>query len=133
MLFPELQSTHLKEWRLLNLLHTEIFCRAIPWSRLMIQQTTMEDDLNVSNQERLRAALAGVFFLFIAAAIVGLLPWWSSALMAIIVVLVNRQLFSLFLKRKGILFALMGIGFHQIYYLYSSAAFVYCILESKLK
>jgi len=133
MLFPELQSTHLKEWRLLNLLHTEIFCRAIPWSRLMMQQTTMEDDLNVSNQERLRAALAGVFFLCIAATIAGLLPWWSNALMAVVVVLVNRKLFSLFLKRKGIMFALMGIGFHQIYYLYSSAAFVYCVFESKVK
>jgi len=26
----------------------------------------------------------------------------------------------------------MGIGFHQLYYLYSSAAFAYCVLENKL-
>jgi len=133
MLFPELQSTHLKEWRLLNLLHTEIFCRAIPWSRLMMQQTTMEDDLNVSNQERMRAGLAGLFFLVLLIVLVGWLPWWTVFIMAGGVVAANSKLFTLFFKRKGLLFALMGIGYHQFYYLYSSAAFVYCVFESKIK
>ena len=133
MLFPELQSTHLKEWRLINLLHTEIFCRAIPWSRLMLEQTTMEDDLNVSNKERLRAALAGLLFLTLLAVIPGWLPWWTAVVMICVSIFVNKKLFLLFYRRKGLLFALMGIGYHQIYYLYSSAAFVYCILESKIK
>ena len=55
--YAELQGTHLKVWRLLNLLHTEIFCRAIPWSRLLVAQPEMTDDLNVSSLERLRALL----------------------------------------------------------------------------
>jgi len=132
MLYPELQSTHLKEWRLLNLLHTEIFCRAIPWSRLMLQQTTMEDDLNVSNHERIRAGLAGLFFIALLLSFFGWLPWWSFVIVILGAVTSNRKLFSLFYSRKGIVFGLMGILYHQIYYLYSSSAFVYCIFESKL-
>jgi glycosyltransferase involved in cell wall biosynthesis len=132
MLFPELQSTHLKVWRFVNLIHTEIFCRAIPWSRLMLQQTGIVDDLNVSSQERLRAGLAGIFFLIVVAVLPGWLPWWSPVVFAGVVILVNRGLFSLFYQRKGPLFAVMGLAFHQLYYLYSSAAFVYCLLESKV-
>ncbi len=132
MLFPELQSTHLKVWRFFNLIHTEIFCRAIPWSRLMIRQTGVVDDLNVSTQERMRAMLSGVFFLGLFLVILGWIPVWSIIVLAGGVILVNSNLFSLFFKRKGLLFAFMGLGFHQLYYLYSSAAFAYCILEAKL-
>ena len=132
MLFPELQSTHLKVWRFLNLIHTEIFCRAIPWSRLMLSHTGVVDDLNVSSSERLRAGLAGLLFIVVFAALFGWLPWWAALLMTGGAILANSSLFSLFYKRMGLVFALMGISFHQLYYVYSSAAFVYCVLENKL-
>jgi hypothetical protein len=41
----------------------------------------------------------------------------------------NGSLLRLFYRRKGPLFALGGLLFHQIYYLYSSAAFAWCWLE----
>ena len=49
------------------------------------------------------------------------------------VVAVNSKLFQLFFKRKGLLFALMGIGYHQFYYLYSRVGIMRCNLESKEK
>ncbi|MBT8116294.1 MAG: glycosyltransferase [Gammaproteobacteria bacterium] len=132
VLNPDFQSTHLKVWRFVNLLHTEIFCRAIPWSRLMLEQPGMTDDLNVSPMERLRAVLAGVFALVILAALAGLLSWWCVPLVFGVIALANRKLVALFWHRKGLLFALAGLLFHQLYYLYSSAAFVYSWLEWKL-
>ncbi len=133
MLIPDMQSTHLKEWRLINLLHTEIFCRAIPWSRLMIEQTGVVDDLNVSRAERLRALLAVLFFAVTAASLFGLVPWWSGILVFVVTGVANRELFSLFYRRKGIIFAIAGLAYHQLYYLYSSVAFAYALLESKLR
>ncbi|VAW53812.1 Mycofactocin system glycosyltransferase [hydrothermal vent metagenome] len=132
MLFPELQSTHLKVWRFVNLIHTEIFCRAIPWSRLMLQQTGIVDDLNVSSQERLRAGLAGILFVALLAVLMGWLPLWAVVIIVGSAIAANKNLFMLFYKRKGLVFALMGMTFHQLYYLYSSAAFVYCVLENKI-
>ncbi|NOY17540.1 MAG: glycosyltransferase [Gammaproteobacteria bacterium] len=133
LLIPELQSTHLKEWRFMNLVHTEIFCRAIPWSRLMIEQTGVVDDLNVSRMERLRAVVAILFFVTVIAVLFSLLPWWSAALVFIFTGFMNRELFSLFYRRKGLLFALAGLAYHQFYYLYSSLAFAYAMLEARLK
>jgi GT2 family glycosyltransferase len=131
-LIPGLQGTHLKVWRFFNLVHTEIFCRAIPWSRLMLKRSGMVDDLNVSAGERMRAALAGVFLLALIAVTAGWLHWWTALAMAAWVSVANRNLAALFYRRKGVLFAVGGLIFHQLYYLYSSVAFAYCWLESRL-
>jgi hypothetical protein len=128
-LIPELQGTHLKVWRFLELIRTEIVCRALPWSRLMLAQTGLVDDLNVSRQERLRAVVAGIFLLALLAAIPGWIPWWSAALATLAVGWTNRDLLALFRRRRGMWFALRGIAFHQLYYLYSGCSFVYAWLE----
>ena len=85
----------------------------------------MTDDLNISPMERLRALLAGVFLLSIVAAIAGLLPWWTVLAVLALAGFANSKLVALFYRRKGALFALSGLLYHQLYYLYSSAAFVY--------
>ena len=131
LLVPELQSTHLKVWRFINLIHTEVFCRAIPWSKLMLQQTGVVDDLNVSSAERIRAVLAGLLFLTVLAAIPGFIPWWPALIVLVLALISNKQLFTLFYRRKGLLFAIGGFAFHQLYYLYSSLAFVYSWFEVK--
>jgi GT2 family glycosyltransferase len=58
VLEPALQGRHLKEWRFVNLVHTEIFRRALPWSRLMLKRKDFTDDLNLGKGERARAVLA---------------------------------------------------------------------------
>jgi glycosyltransferase involved in cell wall biosynthesis len=133
LLIPELQSTHLKVWRFVNLIHTEVFCRAIPWSRLMISRSGIVDDLNVSTGERLRAVLAGILLLVFLASVTGLLPWWSFLPVVALAAVANRQLITLFFHRKGLLFAVMGLLYHQLYYLYSSFAFVYSWLEYRVR
>ncbi len=133
MLIPGLKSTHLKVWRFVNLIHTEVFCRAIPWSRLMLEHTGMVDDLNASWPERLRAGLAGVFFFTLLMVASGGLPWWAAILLAGSVAWANHSLLTLFYRSKGLSFAIKGLGFHQLYYLYSSFAFVYSWLETRIK
>lgn len=133
LLWPTLQGTHLKVWRFVNLIHTEVFCRAIPWSRLMLSRPGMVNDLNVGTTERIRAATAG---LLAASALASLHPavsgWLVIALLSL-VIWANQSLVRLFYRRRGPLFALSGLVFHQIYYLYSSAAFVGCWVEFQLK
>jgi glycosyltransferase involved in cell wall biosynthesis len=132
LLIPQLQSTHLKVWRFVNLIHTEVFCRAIPWARLMFERTGLVDDLNTGRGERLRALLSGLLLLALLSSLAGVLAWWIPLLLFAGAIAVNLSLFRLFLQRKGLLFALLGLAFHQIYYLYSGFAFAYSWLEWKL-
>tara|TARA_R110002167_G_scaffold35249_1_gene112624 strand:- start:23543 stop:24583 length:1041 start_codon:yes stop_codon:yes gene_type:complete len=132
LLVKDFLSTHLKEWRFLNLIHTEIFCRAIPWSRLMLRKTGLINDLNVGVGERISAVIAGLFFLSVLnTTITGL----SSSLIGVFFILSyfsNRKLYNLFYRRKGSIFMFGGMLYHQFYYAYSSAAFMFCYLEKKL-
>ncbi len=129
---PSIQATHLKRWRLRELLETDIFRRAIPWARLLLSQPEATADLNVTAGERGRAVLAGVFSLILLAAVVGLVPLWLPALGVVAVVAANRPLFELFRRRRGLGFALAAILFHQLYFLYATATFVGCSLEHRL-
>jgi glycosyltransferase involved in cell wall biosynthesis len=132
VLEPALQGKHLKEWRLGNLLHTEIFRRAIPWSRLMLERKQLTDDLNVGKSERLRAALAAACLLALLAALSGWIGWALPALLLASAALANHALIAFFARRGGALFALGGFLFHQLYYLYSSAAFAFAAISHLL-
>lgn len=131
-LVPEIQATHLKFWSFFEMIRTDIFRRAIPWARLMISQGGITDDLNVGKTERLRAVLAGLFVLVIGAALIGAVPYWAPIAAFAVTVAANATLFRFFLSRKGLIFAVAALLFHQLYYLYSSAAFSFCWFESAL-
>jgi len=128
VLAPVLQGTHLKVWRLPNLLHTDIFRRALPWSRLILSRTGLHDLLNVGVAERANAALAAILLVTLVLATAMWVPWWIPLLALAAVAVGNRRLFDTFRRARGTLFAIAGVAFHQIYYLYSAAVFVGCWL-----
>lgn len=128
----ELQSTHLKVWRFINLVHTEFFRRALPWSRLMLRQNMLTNDLNVSVGERFRALLAIALLLAVIAAAVNLLSWWVPCALLFAAGMANFRLMNFFYRRKGLLFTLNSLLYQQFYYIYSSTAFLYALLEKVL-
>lgn len=127
----ELLSTHLKLWTVPELVRVDIFRRALPWTRLMLQRGGLDNDLNVGWFERFKAVIAGLFVLSIFASALQLAPWWAAFAMLGIALSANIGLFMTFLRR-GLLFAVAALLFHQIYYLYSMACFAWCWLEHKL-
>jgi hypothetical protein len=44
----------------------------------------------------------------------------------------NGELFGLFRRRRGVAFALGATLFHQVYYLYASAAYAWCWIERRI-
>ncbi|MCF6158967.1 MAG: glycosyltransferase family 2 protein [wastewater metagenome] len=47
LLIKELQVKHLKRWGVYSLLYTDIFCRAIPWTNLILTSQKMPKGLNL--------------------------------------------------------------------------------------
>jgi len=118
-----LQGKHLKEWRFVNLLHTEVFRRALPWSRLMLERKDVTDDLNVGKNERLRAALTGAVLLSAFAWVAGWVSDWVLVVLIAALIAANAGFIAFFARTRGPLFAVRAFLFHQLYYLYSSATF----------
>ena len=131
VLAPEVQGTHLKVWRLLNLLHTDTARRALPWSRLIQSRRELPDALNVGKGERIRAVLAAGLVLCVLLAATQLAPVWVPVLLLVAVAIANARLFAFFRRARGSRFALGAVAFHQLYYLYSGAAYAWCWLERR--
>ncbi len=129
VLLPELQGTHLKVWRLVNLVHTDVFRRALPWSRLIHSHAALADTLNIGAGERINAGLALAALLSLAGATARLVPWWAPVAFAAAIAAGNRELFIFFYRARGAIFAMRAVLFHQVYYLYSAATFAWCWLE----
>ena len=88
LLNKQIQVKHLKTWTLKGMLRTDIFDRAIPWSRLIVQARNLPNDLNLQSSQRVSAALAGLLVLFLVANLwqpaVGLLWLWLGLFLTLV-------------------------------------------------
>ncbi|MFL6519571.1 MAG: glycosyltransferase family 2 protein [Chthoniobacterales bacterium] len=133
LLCSEIQATHRKRWSFWQMIQTDIFRRAIPWTRLLMSHGSLPNDLNLRIENRISAiaAWALVFLLIVGPTHLRLLS--AASLPVALLVACNWSLYLLFHRRRGSLFTLGAIGLHWLHYLYSCAAFGLAALESWLR
>jgi glycosyltransferase involved in cell wall biosynthesis len=126
LLCKDLQVTHLKQWTFFSLLRADIFYRAVPWSKLMLERHKIIRDLNLQMSDRISAGLVCMS--------AGILPFslfrpqllYIILLLLTIVGVLNYKLYRFFLERKGWRFVASVFVMHMLYYLYSSLTFALC-------
>ena len=128
LLDKDLQGTHLKAWTLRSLIRTDVKYRAIPWSRLIMEQGS-PNDLNLKTDQRLSAAL--VLLLLGSMLFAPFRPMLLLVALGafVAVTALNRALYGFFLTHRGLLFAAGAIPLHLLYYLYSAGSFAWVCLE----
>lgn len=120
---PEIQATHLKQWTLAGVVRSDIRDRAIPWTRLILRQTSVPTDLNTSMGSRLSALAAWtVVVAALTAIVVPAAVWVALGALAALWAL-NAELYAFFRQRRGLRFAAAAVALHGLYLLYSSAVF----------
>jgi glycosyltransferase involved in cell wall biosynthesis len=117
LLARDVQATHLKRWRLADVVHTDIFRRGVPWMLLILRRRARENDLNVSGSQRLSVALTGLALG--AAALLPLVPTAGAllALALILIALLNRRFYRFLARRRGTLFAIAAYPLHLLYFI----------------
>ena len=125
LLDKELQGKHLKHWNLRSIIRTDITCRAVPWSRLILETGESPDDLNLKRTQRLGGALAMLCFLLLLGGFfrVELVGFAVVALLGVLII--NRDLYIFFFRQQGSLFAVTCVLLHLLYYLYSGLSYLY--------
>jgi hypothetical protein len=115
-------ARHLKRWTLGGLIKTDVRDRGAPWTALILRTRELPTDLNLKPAERVSALMAvgGAFGLLLTPV------WWplgvvGAGLIATVIVL-NREFYRFFARRRGWPFALRTIPLHLLYYLYSTAS-----------
>jgi GT2 family glycosyltransferase len=120
-----LQAKHLKRWSLPSLIRTDIRCRAIPWSRLILETKVVPNDLNVKWNQRVSFILIGLAGMFLSLAMLQSMFILLSAAAILGVLLLNRALYVFFYKERGLLFALACVPLLILYYLYGGLSYLY--------
>ena len=124
LLDPEIQVTHLKKWTLGGVVRTDIFRRAIPWTRLIFEEGRMPSDLNLDIKARISALTC---FLFIFCALAGFFYprlWWGLPVAIGILFGINLSLYCFFFRKRGFFFLVGTFFLHMLYLFYSGAVFV---------
>lgn len=125
-------SQHLKEWRLGSLIYADIWCRAIPWSRLILSRQGLLDDLNVGHSQRVSAASTWAGLISLPLGFLYPALFSAAILSVILVLLLNYDLFKFFWRLRGPMFAASVLPMHLLYFLYSSLAFAWATGEHLL-
>jgi hypothetical protein len=114
---PTVQGTHLKRWTLRSMVLTDLVYRGMPWIALLLQAPASPRVLNLGVRHQLSAALS-------VGAAVALLrgrPGVSGAALAGVAAL-NRDLYALIRRRRGLREALAAVPLHVVHHLTSVAA-----------
>jgi len=134
-LVKELQVKHLKRWSPGKLWQTDIFRRAVPWSRLILETHSVPNDLNLTWKSRTSACLVATLVVLLGSPVVHLagLPMWRTRLVGGLVALnifllmfLNRGLYGFFCRKRGLRFAIGATLMHWLYLFYSGTTFSLC-------
>ena len=128
-----LQGTHLKRWTLRSMVWTDIVCRAIPWSRLIVARKRAINDLNLSTTQRVSVALVGVAVLALVGAAFRRELLVLALLALVGVGVLNHALYGFFFRRRGLLFACFCVPLHFLYYFCSGLSYGYVLVDTRLQ
>ena len=126
MLDRSIQAKHLKKWAPLSHLRTEIFWRALPWSKLILETKGMINDMNLRVRDRVSAML--VALILVSMPFVLFYPALLSVILAVLLAIayLNWGILSFFAAKRGIFFAVQAFFWQLLYFFYSGATFVVC-------
>ncbi|MFN9592208.1 MAG: glycosyltransferase [Pirellulaceae bacterium] len=132
VLDPRIQVRHWKRWSALNLLETDFFHRAIPWSLMILSGGGFQETLNISSKQRSKVMLSLLVVLFAVA------TWfYRPAFFGVISSLIGLLLLDWdqlkWLKRKrGLRFTACVLPWHWLSHLYSGIGFTVAMIIHRL-
>ena len=131
------QVTHLKRWTLRSVIRTDVRCRAIPWTRLILEQNQAPDDLNLKAGQRVSVVLVALACILLAASLVFApfrFPALELAAIAILVVIaLNRALCGFFVRQRGLLFTFAAVPLHLLSFVCSGLACLWVWCDYRLR
>jgi hypothetical protein len=132
-----LRVKHLKRWTLRGLLRADILYRAVPWTFLILKKRHLPRDLNLTYASRASSALVGLLFLGVllqalrlggALKISALVTLGSFVSIALLLLVLNWDVYRFFERKRGWWFAARAVPMHWLYYLYSGVTFGVCVV-----
>lgn len=133
ILEKQIQAKHLKHWGIVSLIKTDFFQRALPWTKLILERKTLNNDLNLKYSSRISVALVYILLLSLLVTLFNLYALFITLICMVILLVLNQDVYSFFLYKRGFLFMLGAIFWHWVYYFYSGLAFLIGTISHSIK
>ena len=119
LLDPLLQGKHHKNWSLRSMVATDVWNRAVPWTRLIVQSGRLPAELNIDWKNRISGLLA----------VTALAAGFGAAIVpAAGIAALNLDFYLLCLRQRGPAFAAAAAALHMLFFIYASATFGLVVL-----
>lgn len=116
LLDPDLLGTHLKIWTVRSMFRTDLWGRAVPWTRLIIDGRLDFKTLNAALKHRISAACVLLMLLSLPAALIELRLLWLGAACTVVFLAVNLSMLRRLGQIGGIGFAISALPYHVLHY-----------------
>jgi GT2 family glycosyltransferase len=122
---PSIQVTHLKGYSFGQMLRSDLFHRAIPWTGLMLRERVFRNDLNTRGGNVGSVILAWLLPFALTAGLVGWsLGWWAALAAILLVWAMNRGLLAGCRRQFGWWFAFRAAVFLPLMYFYHGVGLI---------
>ncbi|HFC11841.1 MAG TPA: glycosyltransferase [Anaerolineae bacterium] len=118
-LAKSIQVKHLKQWTLFSMLKSDIWDRALPWSKLLLTVKPQQYDLNLAIHQQLSALL------FLSLPFITIFTLWLLPITMLIFLGLNNAYYRFMLRKRGILFALKCVPMQCAYFSYAITIYVW--------
>lgn len=124
-LIPEAQATHAKDWTLTSMFRTDLWGRAVPWTRLLIAGRMPASAMNGGTGHRIAAA--GIAAMLVC---LPLSPFWPPALLgavagALAFLAANAAFWKRLFRIGGPSLALASMPAHAVHYVAALLGYAY--------
>ncbi|MFM9058540.1 MAG: glycosyltransferase family 2 protein [Planctomycetaceae bacterium] len=125
---PGLRCKHLKRWTLGSMIRTDVFQRAVPWTRMLVARHELPTTLTIDWTNRACGVLAVALVVALAAAKFVPHAWVVAAACGLAIVICHRGFYRLCLRKRGPFFAIGAFALHVLFFVYSSITFGLVVL-----
>ncbi|MEM6334598.1 MAG: glycosyltransferase family A protein [Planctomycetota bacterium] len=129
---PQAQCAHLKDWTAAQVWKTDIFQRAIPWTRLIHRAGKLPPQLNIGRKQQAAALAAVAIIPLLALGFLAPTAWFAAAFAIGFAIAANARLANALLRRGGLPLLAVGAAMHLIYYHYSLTTFALVTAQEKI-
>jgi GT2 family glycosyltransferase len=125
---PSLQCKHLKRWTLGSMIHTDVFGRAVPWTRMLLSRRQWPATLAIDWRSRVSGLLAMMLVTALIAAPFASQFFAAATGAGLALVICQHSFYRLCLRKRGLLFALGAVPLHVMFFVYSSITFAVVVV-----
>lgn len=121
---PSVQGAHCKQWTLSSMVKTDLWCRAVPWTRLLRHTGKFPNDLNLRWSQRLSVCLAWLAPPALAACFYDLRSLAAAAGLLLLHFALNAGFLNFVRRHAGLRLAAASVPLHLLFHWVAGLGFL---------